>query len=131
VRRWTAPADATVSIAGTVAHAAKQGDGVRARIVSSRTGELGSWVAQAGKADAKVAAVEVKKGDTLDFIVDCRAGVDSDAFVWTPEIRAADGKAAWNAGGDFRGPVTASAPLDRWTLYAQVLLLANEFAFAD
>ena len=48
IRRWTAPQDAKISIAGEGNHPAEQGDGVELSIVSSRngaTGELGrvSW----------------------------------------------------------------------------------------
>ena len=45
VRRWVAPADGTAHITGTVGHkvAREFSDGIRARVVSSRTGQLGFW----------------------------------------------------------------------------------------
>jgi cytochrome c553 len=128
VRRWTAPADGTVAVSGALRHPDKQGDGVRGRLVHSRLGELGSWIAENGTADTAVAGIEVKKGDTLDFVVDCRRDESFDSFQWAPEVRASGG-ATWRASADFRGP--APNPADVWELYAHALLMANEFAFVD
>src|SRR5690606_19861986 len=38
IRRWTAPASGQARITGTLQHASENGDGVRGRVVSSRTG---------------------------------------------------------------------------------------------
>ncbi len=141
VRRWTAPRDCTVWITGVISHAHKEGDGIRARVVSSRTGQLRSWALHHEHAEANFAGVEVKQDDTLDFVVDLLAGLKSDVFTWAPVITAeaspvagAEAQAArvWDARKDFGGPPTApSTPLDAWEKYAQVLLLANEFMFVD
>jgi len=151
IRRWTAPRDGAVSITATLGHDAKDGDGVQAYVCSSRTGELGRWTAQGRKVDTKVDKVEVKKGDTLDFIVDCRTNAKNDQFTWTPVIKMLGAKpgsmaaagagmmssdapvaSEWNARTDFIPAVSnAPKPLNAWEKYAQVLLLSNELSFVD
>ncbi len=144
IRRWQAPRDCTISIAGTVQHDVKEGNGIRARIVSSRTGELASYSLLNQSAETKFEPVEIKKGETIDFVVDYRGDLNSDQFKWTPVIKSTDkpGKGAaspesplaseWNAKKDFSGPPPAPPiPLDAWGKYAQVLLLSNEFIFID
>src|SRR6185436_12622739 len=64
IRRWTAPRDGIISIKGRLNHAEEKGDGVRARIVASRSGVLGEWTAHSNKATTSVERVEVKRGDT-------------------------------------------------------------------
>jgi hypothetical protein len=130
IRRWTAPMDGTVAIEGEFKNTQRKGDefgdGVLARIVSSRLGELASGAARDSTAELKVAAVEVKAGDTIDFIVECRADSEGDNFTWAPVIT--EGPRTWNA-KDFRGPEPLK--LDLWARYAQVLLNTNEFAFVE
>jgi hypothetical protein len=137
VLRWVAPADLTVAVSGTIAHPAKpdQGDGVRARIVSGRRGVLGTWIAQAGKAETAVDRLEVKKGEAVDFVVDCRTNPSFDSYTWAPSIRAigpakdAPSPPSWDARADFHGP--APSGLSPWQSYAQALLLSNEFTYID
>lgn len=129
IRRWVAPRDATVSVTGTFQHEPEQGDGVRAFVVSSRHGELSKAVVHQSKADLSAAQVAMKAGDTLDFIVDIRDTLSYDQFLWAPLITA-DG-ATWDAKADFGGPAPSLVLLAPWEQYAQVLLLANEFAFVD
>lgn len=129
IRRWTAPRDLTVNVAGTLRHPEKQGDGVRARIVSSRTGLLGEWTAHGSEVKAVVANVAVKKGDTLDFVVDPIGGAAFDSFNWSPTIQVSGDRLAWSAKKDFGGP--PPTPLTRFEQYAQALLLTNEFLFVD
>ncbi len=144
IRRWVAPRDLTVAIEGTLRHDETNGNGVRARIVSSRSGVLGAWTAHKKRAGTRVASVEVKQGDTLDFVVDGQGDDSYDTFAWAPTIRsigagtkdgtgdgagANAGPLAWSARSDFQGP--APAPLSAWEAYAQVLLLSNEFIFLD
>jgi len=139
IRRWIAPRDGNVMIGGTVHHEHQEGDGVQARIISSRTGILGSWGLHNDKAEVKIQSTEVKKGDTLDFVVDFRANLNSDMFKWSPVIKPAKATRAtgedeteWNAKKDFAGPpAPPPAPLDAWEKYAHVLLLSNEFLFVD
>ncbi len=144
IRRWRAPADGAVVVRGELSHPSEKGDGVRGRVVSSRTGLLGEWTAQHGKAATELARVEVRQGDYLDFVADCRQSVEFDSFHWTPTLKWVGGGAVsasttgesvqeWNAKSDFGGPVkkVERRPLTAWEKYAQVLLLANESFFVD
>ncbi|HEX7896776.1 MAG TPA: DUF1553 domain-containing protein, partial [Planctomycetota bacterium] len=135
-RRWTSPRAGTVSIAGTLAHAAKEGDGIRAFVMSGTRGILASWSLHAMEAKTELKGVPVKAGETLDFVVDCRpsGNIGWDEFAWAPLIKMeAGGPAAkaeeWSAAAQFAGPATV--PFDAWTKYVQVLLLSNEFVFVD
>jgi hypothetical protein len=136
IRRWIAPNDGTVTVSGTVAHRTKTGNGIRARLISSRAGELASWTLRQLEAESKLKGLVVKKGDTLDFVVDFNGEITDDEFVWAPVIQMKSASAAnagqaveWNAAGQFGGPPPAPAtPLER---YAQALLLTNEFLFLD
>ncbi|HVY70529.1 MAG TPA: PSD1 and planctomycete cytochrome C domain-containing protein [Verrucomicrobiae bacterium] len=140
IRRWTAPKDGVVSVRGTLKHESKEGDGVRGRIVSSRAGALGEWSVHDGKETTNLEKVEVQKGETLDFVVDCRMNVGFDSFTWAPTVKtvAVENKSMssltgeWNAKADFSGPPKeADKPLNAWERYAQALLVANEFFFVD
>ncbi|MFN0218436.1 MAG: PSD1 and planctomycete cytochrome C domain-containing protein, partial [Hyphomicrobium sp.] len=91
IRRWTAPRDGLVAIRGELNHPGRVGDGVRARVVSSRKGELGQWLAFHTNAPTKLNRVEVKRGDTLDFVADCRHDENTDSFQWAPTVRYAAG----------------------------------------
>jgi mono/diheme cytochrome c family protein len=131
VRRWTAPHDAVITVAGALRVPEPGGDGVLGRIVSSRSGEL--WKGQVTpkqSADVKLEGLKVQAGETLDFVVDCGGSHDSDGFEWAPQIRSEVGE--WNAQTQFAGPSPKPAtPMAPWERYAQVLLQTNEFAFVD
>jgi len=139
IRRWIAPRDGVITINGTLKHESENGDGVRGRVVSSRSGVVGDWTAHHDKQTTTVEKVEVKQGDTIDFVVDCRGGPDSDSFSWAPKIQLAspitDAYSAqtksWDAKEDFSGPKESAKPLDAWEKIAQVLLLSNELMFVD
>ncbi len=142
IRRWTAPGDGFVSVTGTLKHNSENGDGVRGRIVSSRKGLLGEWRVKNLAVPTPVAEVEVRAGDTLDFVTDPLASPDHDSFAWAPVLkllRAAAGAGAnamrgdsWNATKDFTtAPSAPAQALTPWGKLAQVLLLSNEFAFVD
>jgi hypothetical protein len=138
IRRWRAPADGVISISSELEHPNNQGDGVRARVVSSRKGLLGEWIAYNSKTNTPLAKIEVKRGDLIDFVTDCRGSVEFDSFTWAPVLKYVTGTAPkdepreWNAKTDFAGPVKPKPPpIDNWTKYAQVLLLANELMFVD
>jgi hypothetical protein len=112
VRRWTAPSDGTVAITGRLDHNAEQGDGVRGRIIARGEGELASYVVHKRQADTNVNGITVKKGDTIDFVIDRRASIDYDAFGWPVAIKLTGAQSA--AGGqpavaEFDG--VASSPL--------------------
>jgi Protein of unknown function (DUF1549)/Protein of unknown function (DUF1553)/Planctomycete cytochrome C len=141
VRRWLAPRDLIVSVSGTVRHEQEPGDGIRAFIVSSRSGLLASWTLHNQKEETRLPKVELRKGDSLDFVVDFRANLNSDMFKWAPVIQLAQPAAPvagsddvfeWSAKKEFRGPPAEPAkPLSAWEQYAQALLLSNEFLFVD
>ncbi|HZK82972.1 MAG TPA: DUF1553 domain-containing protein, partial [Humisphaera sp.] len=139
VRRWTSPIDGIVKITGVVAHREKRGDGIRARIVSSRAGELASWNVFQNEAQTVLENVRISKGDTIDFVVDCRSSPESDSFSWAPTVRVADAPSAagtdgpeeWNAATNFGGPEKVGKSLSAWDKYVQVLLESNEFVFMD
>ncbi|MCI0747079.1 MAG: PSD1 and planctomycete cytochrome C domain-containing protein [Verrucomicrobia subdivision 3 bacterium] len=140
IRRWTAPRDGIISIVGELHHPEDKGDGVRARIVSSRSGVAGEWTAFHRKTETRVDRLEVKRGDAIDFITDCRETVTNDSFNWSPQIDylssgqspVAGEASTWNAKVDFAGPPKEKPKsLDPWQKFAQVLLLANETIFVD
>jgi hypothetical protein len=130
VRRWTAPQAGTIAISGTLGHQSPAGDGVRGRIVSSRQGEIASWNAARLDAETRIAGLKVEAGETIDFVVDCRADNNSDSFTWAPSIRM--GETEWSAQAGFGGPAPKPAPgLNAWEKYVHVLLESNEFFFVD
>jgi hypothetical protein len=135
IRRWVAPRRATVRITGLLKHGQKEGDGVRARIVFSRGGKLGEWTVHNGEAKTEVADVVVKKGDTIDFVVDPITNEGFDSFTWAPTLSETVSKngqsvtTTWSAAQAFRGPLPP--PLTRTEQYAQALLMTNEFLFVD
>ncbi len=141
VRRWVSPVDGTVSAEGMLKHERAAGEGIRAYLHSGRQGELGKWILLNKGTETKVENLEVKQGDTLDFIVSINTSLNNNDFVWVPVIRMVGPKAIrdvngyakeWNAQKEFSGPPPLSEkPLNAWEKYAQVLLLSNEFLFVD
>jgi hypothetical protein len=141
VRRWTAPSDGTVNVTGKLDHNAPAGDGVRGRVVVKGEGELASYTVFKKQADTNLSGISVKKGDTIDFVIDRRATIDHDAFGWPVGVKLTGVQAA--AGGepavtDFNAVTQFAAPpgkppegLNAWEKYAQALLQTNEFAFVD
>lgn len=133
IRRWVAPAGGMLHIDGLLAHPAEQGDGVRGRIIATRTGIVGAWDAHHKEEVTNPAPFAVQAGDTIDFIVDSRAGVDSDTFNWTVTMRLKttdnEPEQVLESTAGFHGRI--SPPLTRWQELAQVLLMSNEFAFVD
>jgi hypothetical protein len=139
IRRWVAPRAGTVSIEASLVHGSDQGDGVRGRIVSSRLGLLGQWLAHNKTEATPLERVDVRAGDTIDFVTDCYGTVYFDSFGWAPTIRFhADGstipgqRMKWSAKDDFEDAAhTAQPELDAWQKYAQVILMSNELVFVD
>jgi hypothetical protein len=130
VRRWVAPIDGTVSLAGNISHKHPEGHGIVARIIHGRLGELASWRLHNQKAQTAIDSVDVKKGDTIDFVVAIRESLNNNDFTWAPVIKS--GKTEWNAKNEFAGvPTVAVRPLNAWEKYAQVLLMSDELAFVD
>lgn len=129
IRRWIAPESGQLNIRSVFRHLNKQGDGVRARVVSSRQGLLGEWTARDQKIDANLDSISVGKGDTIDFVVDPIGSDAFDSFAWSPRLERTDGKQTWDAGVDFGN--VSEPKLTRLALYAQALMMTNEFMFVD
>ena len=134
IRRWTALASGTVSITGSLHHPSENGDGVRCRIVSSRSGLAGEWIAEHKAVDVSVAAIEVQAGDTLDFITDLRETVTSDSFAWSIAIKLKTtyGKEiSWQSDKSFPGPTPpplANQIAAAWQIAYQRPITPAEFA---
>jgi hypothetical protein len=138
MRRWIAPYDGEFAIAGEIlVHRQSKGDGVRARIISSRAGLLGEWIADNSTAKTELKRVSLKAGEILDFAVDCRAATTSDGYRWVPTIKllvkpedAPTGvQTVWDAQADFKAPPPPKLePLEQ---VAHALLMTNEFLFID
>ncbi len=114
IRRWTAPRDGIVTVAGKLHHPSENGDGVRSRVISNRSGLRGEWRAKKSDAATNVARIEVVAGETLDFATDCFETVTSDSFGWTVKLSMTDstGKSVgvWDSEKDFHGPLNAALP---------------------
>jgi mono/diheme cytochrome c family protein len=133
IRRWVAPGDGTVSVEGALGHEPKAGDGVRARVVASRSGRTGEWTSHNAKVNTRVESITVTAGEAVDFVVDCRDNDNSDSFTWSPRLRftpkAGGGAMTFRARDEFGGP--PPTPLTPWARFAQALLMSNEFTFID
>ena len=101
---------------------------------------MGEWLSYHGRTNTPLERLDVKAGDTIDFVTDCRGSVEYDSFNWSPGIKyisaakeaGGEGQTQWNAKTDFSGPPKEKPPsLGPWEKYAQVLLQTNEFVFVD
>ncbi len=129
IRRWVAPDAMTLSIIGDLNHPDKNGNGVQARVVSSRLGVLGDWKAHAKVVKTEVPLVMVQKGDVLDFVVSPMGSTANDGFGWTPTLRKSGSNEIWSAAAGFGPP--PQPPISRLAMLAQALMLTNEFMFVD
>jgi len=130
IRRWSAPQDGTISITSSFKHGHPEGDGVSAFIVSSREGELARASLHHGEVELRYRRLEVKQGDTLDFIVHLGGSLNNDDFVFSQTLTSGDH--TWESVREFTPvPSAAATMLSPLAQLAQVLLLSNEFTFAD
>ncbi len=112
---------------------------MQASVSSGRAGLAGQWPARGGEVPTKLAAaVEVKQGDTIDFVVDCRESSQADAFEWPVDLRLADAGGNelghWNSAADFAGPTTPSLAAQvayAWQLAFQRPITAEEFSLVS
>ncbi len=138
IRRWTAMDDMLVSVEGALAHSGQNSDGVQGQIVYSAVGSLVRGSALRNEITLAVPRLKVSAGETIDFIVDCRAGGVNDTFTWTPVIKELDATKTppvptgkqWNAQRDFAAPTNARR-LYPWEKLAQVMLETNELTFVN
>ncbi len=141
IRRWVAPYAGEFAVGGEIAVAAKaSGDGIRARILSSKTGLLAEWIVDRNNGSScqtQVEKIRVEQGEILDFTVDCRETTTSDGFRWAPTLRLLvmpemapkNLQTVWDAQADFKNPPPPKlTALERM---AQALLITNEFMFVD
>jgi hypothetical protein len=138
VRRWTAPRDMTISMAGDVIHGSEHGDGVFGYVISSSGEILWKGHARNSTAHSSFSDIAVKAGDTIDMVIDSGADQNHDSFSWHPRIHVSEnadsqappgGRREWLAQEEFTGPPLP--PMEPWAKYAQVLLMSNEFMFVD
>jgi mono/diheme cytochrome c family protein len=138
IRRWIAPYSGSFDIGGE-ASVGKQGsgDGIRVRVISSKAGLLGEWIADHGTAKTELKSVSVTKGEILDFTVDCRENMNADGYGWVPTIHLVvkpekapkELQTVWDAQADFKAPPPPKLqPLEQM---AHALLMTNEFLFID
>lgn len=144
IRRWVAPQAGTLSISGKLQHGSENGDGVRGRVVSNRTGMAGQWQAKNSEAATDIPQLAVQAGDIVDLMVDCVGDVNSDSFAWTVDLKLSDEAGqvvgAWNSASQFHGPEAVTLPrlvAHAWELAyqrpasAEELLLGCEFLAAQ
>lgn len=143
VIRWRAPETMTVSIKGIFKHELPQGNGVRGRVLVAGKQALGPWTIHQKSVETNLDQVNVKKDQTIDFIVDIANQLGFDSFIWSPEITVQPVETAatsktdqsqstvrhWNYSQDFREP--DKIQITPWQSLAQILLLSNEFQFID
>ena len=92
----------------------------------------------------EVDSVALEAGDTIDFVVDFNADLNSDQYLWKATIEEIEAPAndataganasevaaaTWNSVRDFANK--SPEYLDPWHQLAQVLLLSNELMFVD
>ncbi len=131
VLRWTSPIDGSVAVYGKFKHPSANGDGVRARVVSSTAGKQGEWTAKNSEAGTHVKQIAVRRGDTVDFVVDCIGNTGWDTFDWAPRVKELNGAREWSSRQDFKLSDPRVQPLDAWQELTQALALSNEFMFVD
>ncbi|MFN0110696.1 MAG: PSD1 and planctomycete cytochrome C domain-containing protein [Blastocatellia bacterium] len=135
VRRWTASFDGKVTIGGKLIHDLEQAcvscDGVEAVIVSNRLSDrsevIANWSAYLSQAETS-ASIEVKRGDTIDFITHGKKNGSGDDFKWQVTIRAETGE-QWDSIRDFYSPL--DQPMNVWERYVQALMAAVEFSMIE
>lgn len=138
IRRWIAPYEGEVTLDGELALARAGGDGIRGRVISSRTGLLAEWIVQPDQpAKTTLEKISVKRGEVLDFTVDCYQNGSTDSYRWAPALQLlvraeeapTDVQTVWDAQADFKAPPPPKLqPLEQM---AHALLMTNEFLFVD
>ena len=93
VRRFTVPADGRVTVTGRVAKAHLDGDGIVASILHNGKSIWQATLEGVDKTgqDPNL-TLDVKKNDTLRFVVDKRFSIVCDTTWWDPIVTYADGR---------------------------------------
>ncbi|WP_417377166.1 DUF1553 domain-containing protein [Gimesia maris] len=130
IRRWTAPVSGTLSVSGKLQHGSEHGNGVRALVLSSRTGLAGQWAGKNQSVDTTVNSLAVQQGDTIDFITDCKQNdVGFDSFSWGVKLSLKNeqgGVQKWDSAAEFRGPEPEQKSLPAQAAYAFELALCRQ-----
>ncbi|MFM7187217.1 MAG: DUF1549 domain-containing protein [Armatimonadota bacterium] len=136
IRRFIAPLNGTYRIDGNISHRSNQGDGIIARVVSSKTGTIGQWTVFNSNVSPKVNDITLIKGDQLDFVVECGETPDFDGFAWAPSLKLVNTdmpkgqKRIWLAAEGFT-ETAAPKVLSRLEQLVHALLMSNEFVTID
>ncbi|MBI5775401.1 MAG: PSD1 domain-containing protein [Verrucomicrobia bacterium] len=140
IRRWIAPRDSIIMINGQLAARDVKGAGVQGRIISSRAGEVLSLTALGKPVQTLVQKVQVRRGDTIDFVVEPVNPKSAEGFNWAPTVVMLDHDFEqpgqdlyeWHAQSEFGGPPEPPLKgMTSWEKYAQVLLISNELVFVN
>ena len=133
IRRWTADEACRVIVNSVASHSKEEGDGIRFRIVTEGKGVFADVVAHNSTAPTKAETLDVRSGQQIDFVTDCRTNESYDSFSSTLMVtQIVNGKVqrVWSSEKDFRDR-TGANHMDAWSQLAQALLLTNEFVFVD
>ena len=128
IRRFRVPTDGTLAVRGELRHPGKNGDGVLARVLSSRSGLAGEWIVVRTTSATNVEGLEVQKGDTIDLVVHRRANFQSDGFDWpvTVVLRSESARTkSYSSIKGFRGPLVAQRRLPAQIVRAWELALCR------
>jgi len=122
-------------------------DGVTGMIIHSEPGKVAKEIwkqdSRRNRRGSNKADVEVKRGDSLFFLVHSKKYPYQDFFKWDPVVKISEDVLTeldkqnnslqvteWKSSDEFAGS-GYEKPLSPWEKYAQVLLLSNEMAFVD
>lgn len=130
VRRFRVSTSGTYDILGDIGHPERQGNGIRASIISSRSGLLGRWTVYARTQGVQLRGLKLEAGEVIDFIGEPNGADSFDAFAWSPTVVNQESRAKWEASRDFGATSTLPKPT-RTAMFAQILLMSNEFLFID
>ena len=140
VLRWVSPFDGVIRITGELDRDSPQGNGVRGIIATNRQGVVKDvLVPVKSKLPVAIGRLEVRKGEIVDFAVDCEGDTNSDGFQWRPGIHRLDANGVatllTQSDKDFNDashwPPNRPRPQSALAQLAQVLLMSNEFQFVD
>ena len=124
--------DCKVRVTGIVQHKTANGDGVNCHILFDDKSQGSIHVFNQSKPLAS-ALIDIRAGQTIDFVADCGANESHDSFLWQIRIQQnVDGKTVrtWKSDTEFSGGA-AQTRLSAIQQLAQTLLLTNEFMFVD
>ncbi|MFN9718152.1 MAG: DUF1553 domain-containing protein [Planctomycetota bacterium] len=133
IRRWTAPRSMQIRVLSRLQHDPEPGDGIRAFLVSSKSGILQSATVHRKQLELKTDVLSVEPGETIDMLVDIGELLNSDQYDWRcaiEEVGPNPAKATrWDSESDFTRDIAIRlTPLEQ---LAQVLLCSNELMFID